>query len=102
MVPAAAMPYACVAASHWAAPADMRLRVRSTFALWVLAGLLALVSFGGCPSSTSGPSIARLPSLTSPDPQAELELREARAIEASGKTEEARARYEKFLIQRPK
>jgi branched-chain amino acid transport system substrate-binding protein len=81
----------------------MRQRQRSNFAMLLLVALCALVAFGGgCPSSTGGPSIARLPSLTSPDPQAELELREARALETAGKSEQARARYERFLVQRPK
>jgi ABC-type branched-subunit amino acid transport system substrate-binding protein len=81
----------------------MRQRQRSNFAMLLLVALCALVAFGGgCPSSAGGPSIARLPSLTSPDPQAELELREARALETAGKSEQARARYERFLVQRPK
>lgn len=88
------MPYAC----------PVRLRVPSDLSLWMWLALLlcALATFGGCPSSTNGPSIARLPSLTSPDPQAELELRQARALEGAGKTAQAQQAYQRFLIDRPK
>jgi branched-chain amino acid transport system substrate-binding protein len=92
MVGVLPMPYACA----------VRFGFRPDAWKWLLVALCALASFAGCPSGGGGPSIARLPSLTSPDPEAEAELRAAQELDAAGKTEQARARYERFLVQRPK
>lgn len=103
MVALAVMPYAC------AVPLDLRgspfvrsmVLIPRALASALLVPLL-LVSFAGCPSSSSGPSIGRLPTLTSPDPQAEAELRQARARQAEGHASDAAARYRKFLAERPR
>jgi ABC-type branched-subunit amino acid transport system substrate-binding protein len=50
---------------------------------------------------TSGPDIGRLPVLTSDDPKAEAELREAKDLEARGKKEAAKKKYRQFLHERP-
>jgi ABC-type branched-subunit amino acid transport system substrate-binding protein len=88
MVAVIVMPYACAVRVHGQA--------------LLAASLIAVASFTGCPPASSGPSIARLPTLTSPDPQAETELQAARALEANGERDAAKARYERFLVERPK
>jgi ABC-type branched-subunit amino acid transport system substrate-binding protein len=71
----------------------MRSR-RAIFIAWFL--LLA-----GCAGAPRGPDIGRLPVLTSDDPAAEAELREAKALTARGERVEAAQRYRAFLHKRP-
>jgi branched-chain amino acid transport system substrate-binding protein len=62
---------------------------------------LALGLLCGCPAAARGPDIGRLPVLTSDDPKAEADLRDADHLAAAGKPAEARNRYEAFLRDRP-
>jgi branched-chain amino acid transport system substrate-binding protein len=76
--------------------APLRGGARSWFAIV----LVALVAFAGCPGRT-GPDFGQLPTITSDDPQAEADLRDARALEAMGDEDAAEARYRAFLERRP-
>lgn len=60
---------------------------------------IAVLSAGGCPGH-GGPEFGQLPTITSDDPQAETELREARELQESGDAEAAKARYRAFLERR--
>jgi ABC-type branched-subunit amino acid transport system substrate-binding protein len=74
----------------------------SPYALAVLAVVaLASVSFGGCPGR-GGPDFGRLPTITSDDPQAEADLRDARELDEMGDEDAAEARYRAFLQRRPR
>lgn len=66
----------------------------------LVAGALAVVSAWACGQS-SGPDIGRLPVLTSDDPKAETEFREAKELEARGRKEAAKKKYREFLHARP-
>jgi branched-chain amino acid transport system substrate-binding protein len=67
--------------------------------------LVALACAGGlligCKQTSTGPDIGRLPELTSDDPQAEAEVREANELLAQGKSGAAARRYRAFLRARP-
>jgi branched-chain amino acid transport system substrate-binding protein len=63
--------------------------------------LIALVGFTGCPGH-GGKDFGKLPTITSDDPQAEAELREARALDAKGDTDAAATSYRRFVAKRPK
>lgn len=65
-----------------------------------LAALWCLALFAGCPDHPRGPEIGRLPSLTSTDPAAESELRQARELTESGDLDGGEARYRAFLAKR--
>ncbi len=60
----------------------------------------APIAFGGCPGH-AGPDFGKLPAITSSDPQAEADLREARGLEDKGDAEAAIARYRAFIAKRP-
>ncbi|HEX2678070.1 MAG TPA: ABC transporter substrate-binding protein, partial [Polyangiales bacterium] len=55
----------------------------------------------GCPAAARGPDIGRLPVLTSDDPSAEVELRDADAQRSQGNLDDAATRYRAFLDKRP-
>src|SRR5262245_47883252 len=63
--------------------------------------LLAALGLSACKQSVSGPEIGRLPVLTSDDPQAEAEVREADALAARGQRSRAAKKYREFLHARP-
>lgn len=67
-----------------------------------LASLVLLAMLCGCPAAARGPDIGRLPVLTSDDPRAEAELREAARLRADGQLDAAAARYQAFLDARPR
>lgn len=70
----------------------------------VVALALALASaglLGACKQTSTGPDIGRLPVLTSDDPRAEAEVREANELLAQGKSAAAARRYRAFLRARP-
>jgi branched-chain amino acid transport system substrate-binding protein len=69
--------------------------------LSLLAILLAFWAGWGCPGKPAGPTIGKLPVITSEDPQAEVEIREARELLDRGAIEEAEKRYREFLQNRP-
>jgi branched-chain amino acid transport system substrate-binding protein len=60
---------------------------------------IAVLSSGGCPGH-GGPEFGQLPTITSDDPQAEAELREARELDERGDAAAAEARYRAFLERR--
>jgi ABC-type branched-subunit amino acid transport system substrate-binding protein len=66
-----------------------------------LVALVALAVFVGCPSRPRGPDIGRLPLLTSANPQAESELRQARELTESGDMDGGETRYRAFLEKHP-
>ncbi|MGD8860521.1 MAG: ABC transporter substrate-binding protein [Myxococcales bacterium] len=68
--------------------------------LGVLLLLAVTAAFGGCPASP-GPSIGRLPALTTDDPAAEKEFERARELQATGHAEEAADAYRLFLEAHP-
>ena len=57
-------------------------------------------AFAGC-SAPRGPDIGRLPQLTSNDPRAEAELREAQRSVAAGKSPQAQRQFRAFLHAHP-
>lgn len=63
--------------------------------------LLGLLSIAGCPGH-AGPDFGKLPTITSDDPRAEAEIREARALDEKGSSEDAAARYRSFVTKHPK
>src|SRR5262245_5232129 len=67
----------------------------------VLLALLALASATGCPGH-AGPDFGKLPTITSDDPQAEAELREARQLDEHGQDRAAAKSYARFVEKRPK
>lgn len=67
---------------------------------WLVAGVFAVLSVAAC-KQASGPDIGRLPVLTSDDPQAEAEFREAKDLEARGRKDAAKKKYREFLHARP-
>ncbi len=75
--------------------------IRARRVLSLAAILLALWAGWGCPGKPSGPTIGRLPVITSEDPQAEVEIREARELLDRGDIAEAEKLYRRFLEQRP-
>ena len=54
-----------------------------------------------CASTSQGPDIGRLPIITSANPKAEADLRQARVARDSKKTDTAKARYRQFLRDHP-
>ena len=72
-------------------------RLRAQFRLL----LLVAICIAGCPHQ---PEIRpwHLPAITSDDPRAEAELREARELLERGAVKEAEQRYQDFIAQRPK
>ncbi|MET0384939.1 MAG: penicillin-binding protein activator [Polyangiales bacterium] len=75
---------------------------RAHRARWICALVLStLTSFAGCTSTTRGPDIGRLPQLTSADPRAEAELREAQRSAARGKSTQAERQFRAFLHAHP-
>jgi len=56
---------------------------------------------GGCPPKAEQRDIGRLPLITSEDPQAETEFREAKLLLDRGAITEAAKRFEAFLVKRP-
>jgi ABC-type branched-subunit amino acid transport system substrate-binding protein/TolA-binding protein len=79
-----------------------KFSIRPSFVLQLALLLLLLIEIGGCPHRPEGPEIGRLPLITSEDPQAEAELREAREFLDRGAVKEATRRYESFLTRRPR
>jgi branched-chain amino acid transport system substrate-binding protein len=77
----------------------MRIYPRASRAL-LLAGAFAVLAVWACKQAT-GPDIGRLPILTSDDPKAEAEVREAKDLEARGRKEAAKKKYREFLHARP-
>ncbi len=79
-------------------------RMKNRTSAWaracVSAALVACLS-SGCPAAARGPDIGRLPELTSDDPRAEAELRDAAEHEAQGDHVAATSGYRAFLRQRP-
>ena len=72
--------------------------------VWHSRGLVAilaclLVLSVGCPRSTAENTID-LPALTSEDPEAEADMDAAKEALASGNTEDAKQRFERFLAER--
>jgi ABC-type branched-subunit amino acid transport system substrate-binding protein/Tfp pilus assembly protein PilF len=66
------------------------------------AAVLSLVlALSGC-LSQGGQRFAKLPTITSSDPRAEAELREAQALDDKGDVDAAATRYRSFVTQRPK
>jgi ABC-type branched-subunit amino acid transport system substrate-binding protein len=65
-------------------------------ALWLL-GLTTLASFGGCLGHSTSPDFGKLPTITSDDPKAEADLREARKLDEAGNREAAAERYRAFI-----
>ena len=63
--------------------------------LWWCCTVLA----SACATAPQGPDIGRLPIITSGDPKAEAELREARTARDAGKADTAKKRYRNFLQQ---
>jgi branched-chain amino acid transport system substrate-binding protein len=63
--------------------------------------LVVCVTSAGCAGAARGPDIGRLPQLTSNDPKAEAELREAQASAARGDKRGAEKRYRAFLHEHP-
>ncbi|HEY2736444.1 MAG TPA: ABC transporter substrate-binding protein [Polyangiales bacterium] len=59
------------------------------------------MTLASCAAGSRGPDIGRLPLLTSDDPQAEVELREAQTLAEQHKPKQAIARYRAFLHKRP-
>ncbi len=72
----------------------MRIRSRIIPAAVCLAVLLT-----GCPRGSGQQDLASLPSLTTDDPQAESDLRAARAAGEAGRVQEAEDRYRRFLTE---
>ncbi|HEX7479862.1 MAG TPA: penicillin-binding protein activator [Polyangiales bacterium] len=71
---------------------------------WAQAGIGCALIFGlaaGCPAAARGPEIGHLPELTSDDPGAEVELREASERNARGEHAAAADAYRAFLKKRP-
>jgi branched-chain amino acid transport system substrate-binding protein len=66
----------------------------------LIAGAFAVLSVWAC-KQAAGPDIGRLPILTSDDPKAEAEFREAKDLETRGKKEAAKKKYREFLHGRP-
>jgi branched-chain amino acid transport system substrate-binding protein len=62
---------------------------------------LAALLLIDCKQATSGPEIGRLPVLTSDDPQAEAEVREANELASHGQQARAAKKYREFLHARP-
>jgi ABC-type branched-subunit amino acid transport system substrate-binding protein/predicted negative regulator of RcsB-dependent stress response len=73
---------------------------RAIFRFWVCA-CFAGVALAGCSGTARGPDIGRLPQLTSDDPAAEAEFREAQALAAHGQRSQAIEHYRAFLHKRP-
>jgi ABC-type branched-subunit amino acid transport system substrate-binding protein len=71
------------------------------FSAWgLLLGALAASCFGGCPGH-AGPDFGKLPAITSSDPRAEAELREARDLDDRGDLDAAAERYRSFVAAHP-
>jgi len=66
-----------------------------------LAACLAASLHVACASTPRGPDIGRLPQLTSDDPKAEAELREAQKSVAKGRTTQAQKQLRAFLHEHP-
>ena len=66
-----------------------------------VAGFVWWIALACCASTSRGPDIGRLPLLTSDDPAAEAELREAQALAERGQRAKAKERYRAFLHKRP-
>jgi ABC-type branched-subunit amino acid transport system substrate-binding protein len=67
----------------------------------ILLFVFFLLSAVGCPPSAERRDIGRLPLITSDDPQAEAEFREAKLLLDRGAVTEAAKRFEAFLAKRP-
>lgn len=63
--------------------------------------LLAVAMAAGCPGGPRGPDIGRLPRITSADPRAESDMRQAQAAEAAGDVALAEQRYRSFIEAHP-
>lgn len=55
----------------------------------------------GCPRGSGQQDLVTLPSLTTDDPEAESDLRDARAAAEAGRAREAEERYRRFLEEHP-
>jgi ABC-type branched-subunit amino acid transport system substrate-binding protein len=66
----------------------------------LVAGAFAVLGVWAC-NQAAGPDIGRLPILTSDDPKAEAEFRQAKDLEAHGRKEAAKKKYREFLHARP-
>ena len=100
---AASAPASREASRAWVYDGAMTSRAALPFSPWWLAlgSLWCLALFAGCPDHPRGPEIGRLPSVTSEDPAAESELRQARELTESGDIDGGEARYRAFLAKHP-
>lgn len=70
-------------------------------ALLTLLPLAAALVFTGCPGGTGQRPIGTTPALTTDDPDAEADLREAERASEQGRSSEAAERYREFLAEHP-
>jgi ABC-type branched-subunit amino acid transport system substrate-binding protein len=68
-------------------------------AILVTVVLTSALSCGAGCAGRAGPNFGKLPTLTSANPKAERDLREARALDEAGKVDEAAAAYQRFIMQ---